>query len=294
MPPLVWSVAMPGVFILLWSTGFIGARLGLPHADPFTFLALRMGSAAALLLLLALITHAPWPSSLRSISHIAIVGLMVQGVFPGGLFWAIDQGLSAGVASIIVAIQPVLTAVLAGIVLGERLRTTEWVGLILGLAGVILVVSSRIGEQGVSCIAVSGAVAALFGITLGTLYQKQYCSEMDLRSGGCIQYFVAALTFIIMAVTLENMNVAWTGEFTFALIWLTLVLSLGAVGLLYTLIQRGAAYKVASLFYLAPPFTVILDYFIFDETLEGRAIVGLVVVSIGVALVNFTTKPARE
>lgn len=289
----VWSVAMPGLFILLWSTGFIGARLGLPYADPFTFLALRMTAAAVLLLVLALVTRAPWPTSPTGVFHTAVAGLLIHGAFLGGMFWAIGHGLSAGVAAIIVAIQPILTAVLAGIVLGERLRAREWVGLLLGLAGVILVVSSRVGSGGVSLIALSGAFTALIGITFGTLYQKQYCPKTDLRSGGCIQYVVSAFIFSVMALTLENMNVSWTGEFTFALIWLTLVLSLGAIGLLFTLIRRGAASKVASLFYLAPPFTVILDYFLFDERLEVRSIVGLVVVSVGVALVNIKTKPSR-
>lgn len=280
---------MPGLFILLWSTGFIGARLGLPHADPFTFLALRMAAAAVVLLLVALATRASWPTSPVSILHTVIVGLLVHGAFLGGLFWAIDHGLSAGVAAIIVAIQPLLTAVLAGFFLDERLLAREWAGLLLGLAGVLLVVSSRVGVDGVSPIAISGAVVALFGITVGTLYQKRYSATMDLRSGGCIQYFAVSLVFTIMAITMEDMHVAWTGEFTFALVWLTLVLSLGAVGLLFTLIRRGAASKVASLFYLAPPFTVVLDYLLFDEVLEKRAILGLVVVSIGVALVNLKT-----
>lgn len=287
----LWELAMPGLFIVLWSTGFVGARLGLPYAEPFTFLALRMLVAAGLLLVVALLTRAPWPSSPRALMHVAVAGLLVHGIYLGGVFWAIGQGLSAGVTAIIVSIQPLLTAALAGVVLGERIRPRQWLGLLLGLAGVILVVSSRIGEGGVAPVAVGGAVAALLGITLGTLYQKRYCPQTDLRSGGTVQYLVSGLALLAVAYELETMRIEWTGEFVFALVWLVLVLSVGAVGLLFALIRHGAAAKVASLFYLAPPFTAIFGYLLFDETLQGRALLGLGVVMAGVALVNIQPRP---
>ncbi|WP_018718451.1 DMT family transporter [Arhodomonas aquaeolei] len=282
----VWRVAMPALFVVLWSTGFIGARLGLPHAEPFTFLTTRMLAASVLLAAVAVITRAPWPDTARGTGHIVVAGLLVHGGYLGGVFWAIGHGLAAGVTAIIVSLQPVLTAALAGLVLGERVTARQWAGLLLGLAGVVLVVSSRIEGATASAVSLGGAVLALLSITFGTLYQKRFCPATDLRTGGAIQFGACAVALFLPALALETRAIDWTGEFVFALAWLVLVLSVGAVGLLFALIRHGAAAKVASLFYLAPPFTVILGYLLFDERLAPRAIAGLAVVMAGVALVN--------
>lgn len=287
-----WKLAMPGLFVLLWSTGFIGARLGLPYAEPFTFLALRMAIATGLLAAVSVLTAAPWPRTLTGTLHVATAGLLVHGVYLGGVFWAIGQGLSAGVTAIIVALQPLLTAVLAGAILGERLLPRQWLGFVLGLVGVVLVVLSQLSAEGVALVAVAGALAALAGITLGTLYQKRFCPDTDLRSGGTIQYLVSAVALFAMAAAVEDLRIDWTGEFIFALAWLVLVLSVGAVGLLFALIRQGAASKVASLFYLAPPLTAILGYLLFDEALEGLALAGMAVAIAGVALVNLRAQRA--
>ena len=289
-----WRLAMPGLFVLLWSTGFIGARLGLPHAEPFTFLALRMLLAAGLLALVAALTRAPWPPGPVAAAHTAVAGLLVHGVYLGGVFWAIDRGLAAGVTAIIVSVQPLLTAALAGAVLGERIRPRQWAGLVLGLAGVGLVVSDRLGLGGATPANVASALVALAGITGGTLYQKRFCPHTDLRTGGAIQFAVTAAALYALALALETRQIQWTGEFAFALAWLVLVLSLGAIGLLFALIRHGAAARVASLFYMAPPFTALFGYLLFDETLQGRALAGLAVVVAGVAMVNLGTAPGRR
>ncbi|WP_435104140.1 DMT family transporter [Arhodomonas sp. AD133] len=281
-----WRVAMPTLFVLLWSTGFIGARLGLPHAEPFTFLALRMLIASGLLLAVALATRAPWPGSATQAAHVAIAGLMVHGGYLGGVFWAIDHGLAAGVTAIIVSLQPLLTAALAGVVLGERVVARQWLGLMLGFAGVALVVSSRIDGGTAAPINLGGAVIALLAITFGTLYQKRFSPGTDLRTGGTIQYVTTGAVLYTLALAFETRSIEWTGEFVFALGWLVLVLSVGAIGLLFALIRHGAAAKVASLFYLAPPFTAVFGYLLFGETLAPRALVGLAVVMVGVAIVN--------
>lgn len=289
-----WRLAMPGLFVLLWSTGFIGARLGLPHAEPFTFLALRMLLAAGLLAVLAALTRAPWPSGPAAAAHTAVAGLLVHGIYLGGVFWAIDRGLAAGVTAIIVSVQPLLTAALAGAVLGERIRPRQWAGLVLGLAGVALVVSDRISLGGATVENVASALVALAGITGGTLYQKRFCPATDLRTGGVIQFLVTAAALYALALVLETRHIQWTGEFLFALAWLVLVLSLGAIGLLFALIRHGAAARVASLFYMAPPFTALFGYLLFDETLQGRALAGLAIVVAGVAMVNLGAHPTRR
>ena len=291
----LWGLAMPGLFVLLWSTGFIGARLGLPHAEPFTFLALRMALAAGLLGAVAWITRAPWPADLGVAGHTAVAGLLVHGVYLGGVFWAIDRGLAAGVTAIIVSVQPLLTAALAGVMLGERIRPRQWLGLMVGLAGVTLVVWDRLALGGANAANVASALVALAGITLGTLYQKRFCPATDLRTGGAIQFAVTAAVLYVAALAFETREIRWTGEFLFALGWLILVLSVGAIGLLFALIRHGAAARVASLFYLAPPFTAVFGYLLFGETLQARALAGLAVVVAGVAMVNLggAVAPAR-
>ncbi len=279
--------AMPALFVVLWSTGFIGAKLGLPYAEPFTFLALRMAIAAALLAAFALATRAPWPADWRSVGHIAVAGLLVHAVYLGGVFAAIGAGLPAGIAALIVGIQPLATAALAGPLLGERIGRVQWLGLALGLAGVVLVVAGR-GQLGgqVSAGGLAAIFAALAGITVGTLYQKRRCTGMDLRSGGVIQYAATGIALGVLALAFETRQVRWSGEFAFALGWLVLVLSVGAVGLLYTLIRRGEAARVASLFYLTPPVTALFAWALFDERLGAASLAGMAVVMLGVVLAN--------
>ncbi|WP_431858335.1 DMT family transporter [Azospirillum sp.] len=277
---------MPAVFVLLWSTGFIGAKFGLPYAEPFTFLLLRMLAVAALLGLVALVTRAPWPGSWRLVGHIAVAGLLVHAVYLGGVFFAISQKVPAGITALIVGIQPLLTAALSGWLLGERVSARQWGGLLLGLIGVGLVVSEKLTVGTGSAIGLGAAVAALVGITLGTLYQKRHCTGMDLRTGATIQYAATTAAFAVIALLTESMRVHWTGEFVFALTWLTLVLSVGAIFLLFALIRKGAAAKVASLFYLTPPVTAVVAWAMFDERLGAVALVGMAMTVVGVALVN--------
>lgn len=281
-----WVKALPVLFVLLWSTGFLGAKLGLPHAEPFTFLGIRMVIATGLLLVFALATGAPWPRRWAEVGHIALAGLLVHAVYLGGVFSAIRAGLPAGIAALIVGLQPLLTASVAGRLLGEQVAGRQWLGLILGLGGIALVVSDKLTAGATTGFGIASALVALLGITIGTLYQKHYCARMDLRSGGVIQYAATTLAMLSMALAFESMRIRWTGEFVFALAWLVLVLSVGAVGLLYTLIRRGAAAKVASLFYLTPPVTAVLAYLLFGETLGATALIGMAVVIVGVILVN--------
>jgi drug/metabolite transporter (DMT)-like permease len=292
--------AMPGVFVFLWSTGFIGAKYGLPYVEPLTFLTVRFAIVTALLVPIAVLARAAWPRRPAQIAHVAVVGLLVHATYLGGVFSAIDRGLPAGVAALIVALQPAVTAVVVGPLLGDRVTRLQGLGFVLGFAGVATVLLSQTagatGEllafDGFGLGAVGLAVAALIGITAGTIYQKRFCTDLDLWSSAVIQYVAAGVATGLGALATETMRIQWTGEFLFALGWLTLVLSIGAISLLMLLIRRGAASRVASLFYLVPPSTALIAYLIFGETLGVAGAAGVVITAAGVALV-FKAAPTQ-
>lgn len=280
------------LFVLLWSTGFIGAKLGVPHADPLTFLALRFVMATALLLALALATRAPWPRDPRQIAHLCVAGVLLHAVYLGGVYVAMSLGVEAGLSALIVSTQPVLVAALAGLLLGERVTPRQWLGLALAAAGVTLVVWRKL-EAGFGTLeGVLLCVLALGGITAATLYQKRFCGAMDLRSGSVIQYTAAAAASTAGALLFEDLRVDWTGELIFALAWLVLLLSLGAVSLLYWLIRRGEASRVSSLFFLVPPVTALVAWMVFGETFGPLALAGMALTVVGVALVNLERRVA--
>ena len=228
---------------------------------------------------------APWPATKRLAVHAAIAGILVHGAYLGGVFTAVAHQVPLGQVALIAGLQPILTAWLARPLFGEQVTRQQWVGMLLGFIGVALVVSSKTGTAIASPLGLGFSVVALVGITAGTLYQKRFCAGMDLRTGGVIQFATSGLVFFAFAMAFETREVAWTGEFVFALGWLTLVLSLGAISLLYVLIRRGAAAKVAGLFFLTPPVTALMAFVLFDETLALPALAGMVVTSLGVALV---------
>jgi drug/metabolite transporter (DMT)-like permease len=278
-----FTSVFPLLFVLLWSTGFIGARLGLPHAEPLTFLLIRYAVVIACMTLLSVATRAPWPKTGRQWFHIGVAGLLLHGVYLGGVFIAISKGLPAGVTSLVVGVQPLLTAVAAGWLLGESVLRRQWAGLLLGLLGVGLVVFDKMGTDfGVS--ALGSAVVALVGITAGTLYQKRFCPAFDWRTGAVAQFLPTAVVTLLFAALTENFRVEWVGEFAFALAWLVLVLSLGAVSLLNWLIRNSGAVNVASLFYLVPPCTALVAWLLFGDTFSGLAIFGMAVAVGGVYL----------
>lgn len=283
------AFTVPALFVVLWSTGFIGARLGLPHAEPLTFLTLRYVAVLALMLPLAALLRAPWPASRAQVLHIAIAGLLMQGTYLGGVFCAVHAGMSAGVVALIVGMQPLLTAAAAGRLLGERVSPLQWFGLALGLAGVALVVWQKMSLHGLSAGSLLLALGALAGITLGTLYQKRFCPAFDLRTGSVIQFTAALAVTLPLAFGFETMQVQWTGEFLFALGWLVLVLSVGATTMLFRLIRRGAATRVTSLFYLTPAVTAVMAWLMFGETLGMTAVFGMAIAVAGVAMANRET-----
>lgn len=282
----LWFTSMPAVLVVLWSTGFIGAKFGLPYAEPATFLAYRCSLVAAILTIVALAMGAPWPRTALAWFHMAVVGLLIQAVNLGGVFVAIHNGVDASVTALINGLQPLLVAIIAGPVLGERTSRLQWLGFVLGLGGVAMVVWRKL-ELGIGTpFAMSMSVAALLGLSIGVIYQKRFCAQMDLRTGTAIQTGAAAGAMWILAFAFESRVIHWTGEFIFAFVWLSFVLSLGAIILLLYLISQGQAARVSSLFFLVPGVTAIISYFMFGETFGPIALIGMIIAAIGVALVN--------
>ncbi|MGZ5145637.1 MAG: DMT family transporter [Burkholderiales bacterium] len=279
------SALAPGLFVLLWSTGFIGAKLGVPYAEPFTFLSLRFAIVLLLMLPLAIILRAQWPGTLREGAHIAVAGVLIQGGYLAGCFAAVYHGMPAGVIALVVGLQPIVTAFAAAPLLGERVTRLQWLGLLLGFSGVVLVMWPKLQLHELDAVSVAWSAVSLFSITAGTLYQKRYCSSFDLRAGSVIQFTAALLLLLPVALLTERMSVEWTGEFIFALAGLVFVLSIGAISLLFYLIEHGEATRVASLFYLVPLTTAAMAYLIFGEKLSLLALIGMVLGIIGVALV---------
>ena len=282
--------AMPGIFVLLWSTGFIGAKFGLPYAEPFTFLFIRFVLTLMLLIPLTWLMRISWPSSPRLWKHIAVSGLLVHGTYLGGVFYGIYLGMPAGLTALLVGLQPLLTAACAGPLLGERLTKQQWLGLLLGLIGISLVLGSKL-ELGSTLFSGFGAgalisvMAALAGISLGTLYQKRYCTSMPLLSGAVIQYMAAGVLLGFGALLFESREVEWSMTFILTLGWLVLILSIAAILLLMALIKKGEASRVASLFYLVPPVTALQAWWLFDERLPLLGLAGMVIAIAGVVMV---------
>jgi drug/metabolite transporter (DMT)-like permease len=275
----------PVLFVVLWSTGFIGARYGMPYIEPMTFLAVRMGFVVLIIGAIALLWRVPWPTS-PEIGHSLAAGMLVHGLYLGGVFTAISQGVPAGISALIPGLQPILASTIANRFMGETVTRIQWFGLALGLAGVALVLHDHAIIAAGSALGWAGSVVSLIGITLGTLYQKRFCGGIDWRVGNLVQYIGAGALFFIAALALETRVIHWSGELILAMAWMVLALSFAAVGLMYWLIRRSAATGFASLFYLVPATTALLAYLLFGEKLDALSITGMVVCAAGVVIVN--------
>src|SRR5690554_4285871 len=288
MPPIYYSLFVPALFVWLWSTGFIGAKYGLPFAEPFTLLLIRMLLTLVLLAGLAMVMRPRWPGR-RGGAHLAVTGVLVHGCYLGGVYYTIAGGMAAGIVSLIVGLQPLITAVAAVIFLKEAVTGRQWLGLGLGLFGATLVLIEKFDGTGtgtgLSFWSLLWALFALAGIAAGTVYQKRHGTGADLVTGTMIQYAAAAVFFTIGALALESREVEWSLQLQLSMAWLVLGVSVGAILLLMWLIRQGAASQVASLFYLVPPVTAFQAYLVFDERLGWLAITGGLVAIVGVALV---------
>ncbi len=276
--------AAPAIFVVLWSTGFIATKYVVASAEPLTYLAIRMALVVCLMAIIATVARPKWPDRF-GVAHSIVAGILVHGFYLGGTAIAIAHSIPAGLSALIPGLQPILTSTIANRWLGERVTLLQWIGLVLGLAGVVLILHNRpmTGEAGWGWLA-SGV--SLVSITLGTLYQRRYCNGIDWRAGNVVQYAGVTLFFAIGAWFFEKGVVHWTQEFVLALAWLVVVLSIGSIGLLYWLIRHSAATSVASLFYLVPATTALMAYFLFGERLDLIAIAGMTACAAAVFLVN--------
>src|SRR5258705_1816028 len=274
----------PAIFVVLWSTGFVATKYVLNSAEPLTYLSIRMACVVGLMAIIVMIARPPWPDR-SGVGHSIVAGLLVHGFYLGGTAIAIAHSIPAGLSALIPGLQPILTSTLANRWLGERVTPLQWTGLLLGLAGVVLILHNRpiSGEAGWGRLA-SGV--SLVSITLGTLYQRRYCNAIDWRAGNLVQYIAVTIFFGLGAWLFENNEVHWTAEFILALSWLAVVLSIGSIGLLYWLIRRSAATSVASLFYLVPAVPALIAHVPFAERLHAVAITGMTACAAAVFLVN--------
>jgi len=274
----------PTLFVLLWSTGFVGAKYGLPYADPFIFLAIRILIASILLFALAKAMRMPVRIGRGAIARSGLIGLFLHACYLGGVFYSIAQGLPAGVAAVVTSLQPVLVSVFAVKVLGEQLRLRQVIGLLIGLIGVILVLGPSIDAQ-IPAPAIIAILTALIGSTSATLLQKKMGSDIPLLSGTAYQYLFSGCILGMIALATHETTINWTLRFTVAFIWLILVLSVGAILLLLWLLNSGSAAKVSSLFYLVPPATAIEAFFLFGEKVNTQGFLGIGITALGVWLV---------
>ena len=274
----------PYLFVFLWSTGFVGAKYGLPFADPFIFLSLRIFIAAGILFIAARLMHAQISLTRSDIGKSSLLGLFLHAFYLGGVFFAISQGVSAGVAAVITSLQPVFVSILAVKVLGEKLRWSQFAGLVTGLIGVVLVLGPTF-DSSVSKIGLAGVFVALLGSTTATLMQKKFGADIPLVVGTAYQYLAAGAVLGIAAIATGGTRIEFTPKFGAAMIWLILALSVGAVLLLLRLLNSGSAASVSSLFYLVPPATALEAYVLFGEKVNTQGFLGIGVTALGVWLV---------
>ena len=278
----------PGLFVFLWSTGFIGVKYGIPYAPPFYFIAIRMAIAACLLFIAISFLRKSQPITRAIIWPSTLIGLTLHGAYLGGCFFAVSRGMPAGIAALIVSLQPVLVSLFAAKYLNEPLRPRAVFGLILGLVGLFVVVIPRInmtGTNAISLVAVAASVIGLLGGTSGTILQKKYGGAIPTLAGTSIQYAATALVLLVLALLVEEPNITWSPEFIGALTWLVLALSFGAILLLFFLLAQGSAASVSSLYYLVPAVTAIIAYFLFDEHISTLSLIGTAITVVGVWLV---------
>jgi len=281
--------AMPLVFVLIWSTGFIVARYGMPLAPPMTFLALRYTFSILCFLPWIVLARVAWPRTRAQWLHLSVTGVLMHGGYLGGVWIAVKAGMGSGLVALVVGLQPVLTAFWLSST-GGHVTRRQWLGLALGFAGLVMVVSRKFGAGGEATVyTLSFAIFALLSITAGTLYQKRHVESCDVRSANTVQ-LIAALAVSLPFALLETEAIQWTSEFIAAMAWSVLALTIGGSSLLYILIQRGAATAVTSLLYLVPPTTALMAWMLFSEPITAATVLGTALTAFGVSLVVRATR----
>ena len=278
------AILVPFLFVFIYGSGFVGAKLGLPHSDPFTFLALRFLLAAALLALLAVLRHSRW--RVENVKAVVVSGLLLQGAFSAGVFYALSLGMKPAVAALIIALQPLLVAVLGGFYLGERVHFQRWLGLLIGVAGVSLVVAGGLTTEGITLAGLVWCLLGLLGLTTGQLVQKKHCATMDLFVGGFFQSLTAGVAMSLGAVAFEPLSVVWSDDFIIALVWMGVGVSIGALSLLYFMLRHSTANQVASVFYGVPVAAALVAWPMFDQVPEPIDWLGFSIVTLSIIIAN--------
>jgi drug/metabolite transporter (DMT)-like permease len=282
-----------GLFILLYSGGFVGVKLGFPYAHPLIFLILRFVVSAVLLCVLSFITKAKWPSSWKQTMHIAVAGLFLMGLVSIGTWTSIDMGVPPAVSALILALQPLAVALISTVFQKKHISPLQWIGMLFGLIGVLLVVWDKASFDMHYLTGILFSFLGLIGLTVGNLYQKQFCANMNIFTGGVIQCVSSGIICFILALLFEPFRVIWSEQFIFALFFMSVVVSIGALSFLYILLRKGETHKVASLFYLIPAVTAVMSYFAFGTVLTPVELLGMFIAMIGVGLVNIKFKKIK-
>jgi len=287
-----WDSALAWYFVAVWGSGFVATRIGLQHAPPFTFLTLRFAFGVACLALIVLVARPPWPRSRTELVHVVVAGLLMHAVHLGGSHYTQYLGMSAGITAVLLSVQPLLTALIAARWFGEVLSTRQWLGIVIGLAGVGLVVWHKVDVREATVASLAAVTIALAGVTAGTLYQRHFCPVVDLRAAAFVQFAAPLLVMLPLSLFVEGAPVRWSWLLAGAIVFLVIGTSILGVNALHTLMRRGQAARVASLIYLTPAFAVILELAIFDVVPSRLSLIGMVVTALGVALVVWRARPA--
>lgn len=281
----ILKVSLKAIFVILWTSGFIVGKIAVDYIQPFALLLIRYTISTVFFLFIAYLINAPFPTSLRQIIHISIVGIFVHVLYLGCVFMSLDMGIPAGIVTLLAALQPIITAIFASILLKERNSSTQIFGILLGFIGVILVISDSLNMNGELFGYLFGLMATI-ALAIGVIFEKKFCAQCHLISTLTIQYFVASVLLMFITLLIGDMVVTWKYEFILVLLWLTFMCSVVSYLLLFYLTREGSATKVSSLVYITPPLAMITAYFLFDDTLNLYGIIGTIFVIIGVAIVN--------
>ncbi len=280
------TLALPIVFIFLYGSGFVFTAFGLENSSPMAFLGLRFFIAFFILLIIASVLKVQWPKTLLEFIHISIAGLLTVGVFSIGVFLSLSFGISASLSALIIALQPIVVTFLAVKLLGEKFNMKILMGLLLGILGVAFVVSSKVGGSSTQTFGIVFSIVALLGLSFGNIYQKKYCSNMNLYSGGAIQTLSSTILVAPLLLFFEDINITFNNDFFIALMYMSVGVSIGALSLLYIMIEKGEVSKVSSVFYMMPVCAAVMSYLIFGTNIDMTMLIGIASVLIGILLIN--------
>lgn len=286
MNTIIRQLSLPILFIFLYGSGFVFTAFGLENSSPMVFLALRFFIAFFILLLIAYIFKVSWPESLKEFFHVSLAGMLTVGVFSIGVFLSLDFGISASLSALIIALQPILVTFLASYFLGEKLNKRIIIGLVIGIIGVTFVVSSKTSNNDTQLLGVVFSIIALLGLSFGNIYQKKYCSQMNLFSGGAIQTLASTILALPLLLFYEDIYLNINREFIIALLYMSVAVSIGALSILYIMIRNGDVSKVSSMFYLVPISAAVVGYFVLKNSFDINIIIGVVFVLVSIILIN--------